>query len=287
MLDISVLIVSYNTRQYLRNCLSSFYGTAPRCSWEIVVIDNGSSDGSLSMLSKLFPEVRVINNSSNLGFAHANNQGLKVSRGEYLLLLNPDTISLNSVDRLVEFMDSNPKCGIVGGKVLNPDGSIQPTCRSFPSLTLLPFGRESPFTRLRPGNPWSRRFLCTDMGYEKINKVDAVGGVFMMLRRKLLDRIGGFDESYFLFVEDVDLCYRTRKSGWEICYVPYASVIHFGGRSTQSVKSRAVYHHYRGIYRFFLKHHSLRWHEKVVLYTELVVGFWIYLGYNCLKQLRR
>ena len=285
MLDVSVLVVSHNACRYLKNCLSSLYNRRSAHSWETLVIDNGSSDGSLEMLVRLFPEVKVIANSSNLGFARACNQGAAASRGRYLLLLNPDTVLLSSVDGLVEFMDSNPKCGIVGGSVLNADGTSQPTCRSFPSLTLLPFGRESPLTRLLPSNPWSRTFLCTEMGYEKVHMVDAVGGVFMMLRKELFDQIGGFDEEYFLFVEDIDLCYRARKAGWDVCYVHYASVIHFGGRSTRSVKTRAMYQHYRGMHKFFLKHYQLRWFKSVGLLTELFLGFWIYLVCTSLRQL--
>jgi GT2 family glycosyltransferase len=285
MLDVSVLVVNHNARPYLRNCLSSLYNRQSAHSWETLVIDNASSDGSVEMVSTLFPEVKVLANSSNLGFARACNQGAAASRGRYLLLLNPDTVLLSSVDGLVEFMDSNPKCGVVGGRVLNVDGTSQPTCRSFPSLSLLPFGRESPLTRLLPGNPWSRTFLCTEMGYKEAHMVDAVAGVFMMLRKQLYDQIDGFDEDYFLFVEDIDLCYRARKAGWEICYVPHASIIHFGGRSTRSAKTRAMYQHYRGIHKFFLKHRRLRWFESGVLLAELFLGFWIYLGCTFLRQL--
>lgn len=286
MLDVTILIVNYNACAYLRNCLSSLYEKGSRYSWETLVVDNGSTDGSLRML-RHFPQVRVIANAENRGFARANNQGIEASAGRYILLVNPDVVLLDPVDRLIDFMDGHPHCGIAGGRVLNPDQTIQHTCRSFPSLALLPFGRESPLTRIMPRNRWSRQFLCRDLKDGTETQVDAVGGVFMAIRRKLLDEIGGFDERFFLFVEDTDLCYTARKHDWQVYYAPFASVIHFGGRSTRSVRTRSVYHHYRGIYRFFEKHYALKWHERGLLLGEMAAGYWSYLAYSSMRQLRR
>ena len=286
MLDITFVIVSYNTCAYLRNCLSSLYSNPPARSWEVIVIDNGSSDGSISMVEALFPHVTMIANGRNIGYARANNQGAGVSRGRYLLFLNPDTVLLEPVDALVEFMDSHRDCGALGGKVLNPDGTPQSACRSFPSLRLLPFGRESPLTRLMPANRWSEKLLCKSMDFERLNLVDAVGGVFMMVRKEVFDQIGGFNEEYFLYVEDIDLCYRIKKSGWKIHYCPWSSVVHFGGRSTRSVGSRALKEHFRGMYRFFLTHYRLQPYERAILFGELFCGFWTYLLYQCVRRLR-
>jgi GT2 family glycosyltransferase len=237
------------------------------------------------MLSRRFPAVQVIDNRSNLGYARGNNQAVNHSTGRYVLFLNPDTILLNSLDPLIGFMDSHPECGIAGGKVLNPDGSTQPTCRSFPSLALLPFGRESPLTQFLPGNPWSKKFLCTGIGYDTLHTVDAVAGVFMIARRELFCEVGGFDEDYFLFVEDIDLCYRIGERGWKVYYVPDTSVIHFGGRSTWQVKPKAIYQHHRGMYKFFSKHRALAWHERTILIAGLFLGWWAQLSLASVKRL--
>ncbi len=269
---ISIVIVNYNTRQYLQSCLTSIYRTNPGVAFEIIVIDNNSSDTSVEMVKRNFPQVKLIINDRNSGFAVALNKGIKSAKGVYILILNPDTIvNEGAIDELVSFMNNHRDAGITGGRVLNPDRTLQLTCRSFPDLPLLFFGRESPLTSLFPDNRFSKKYLMRD-SYNKITEVDAVAGAFMIIRRELFHRCGGFDESFFLYVEDTDFCYRAKQFGYRVYYNPNASIIHYLGRSRAGKREGVILNHYRGMYKFFKKHYNIGLGKKLLLFLFSITG---------------
>ncbi len=257
MCDVSVVMVNYNTLGLLRDSLGSLYRKHPNVSFEVWVVDNGSGDGSGQMVRERFPQVNLIQNRTNLGFAKAANKAIRKSRGEYVLLLNPDTSVLpNAIEELVKFMDGHPEAGAAGAKLLYPDGTLQPTCRAFPRYSLLFFGRESLLTKLFPENRFSRRYLLRDLDYSRIQEVDFVAGAAMIVRRGILDEVGLFDEDFFLFAEDTDLCYRIKKKGWKVYFVPQALIVHHLGASMKREKGKAIVQHNKSFYRFLCKHYS-------------------------------
>lgn len=257
VLDLSVVIVNYDTKALLRECLYSLYGKDTALFFDVWVVDNASRDGSSGMVEEQFPRVNLIKNSVNVGFSKAANQAIRRSRGKYIFLLNPDASVLpNATEELVKFMDNNPDAGAAGARLLYPDGTLQPSCRAFPRYSLLLFGRESLLTRLFPENPFSRRYLRTDLEYERAQEVDFVAGAAMIVRRRVLEEVGLLDEGFFLFAEDTDLCYRIKEKGWKVYYVPRAVIVHRHGSSTRMNKDRAILEHHKSFYRFLCKHYS-------------------------------
>ena len=258
-MKLSIIIVNYNTKQYLRDTLTAIYDYAPDFEFEIIVVDNASRDGSWYMLKNEFPQVRTIKNTTNVGFARANNQAIPRAMGKLILFLNPDAVPKpGAIDKLVNFMDTTPYTGCVGGKLLNSDASLQLSCRSFPTYISVFFGRQSLFRKLFPGNPFSKGFLLTDLDYSKTQKVDWIIGACMLTHREILDRYGYFDEHFFLFVEDLDFCYRVKKSGLDIYYFPDAVFKHYHGISTRRYWLRSTIHHNLGMYKFFYKAYNMR-----------------------------
>ncbi len=257
---LSIVIVSYNTRDMLAACLASLDAS------EIVVIDNASTDESVRMMQKEYPHVRVIQNSENTGFARANNQGIGACRGEYILLLNPDTVvQPGALRRMIEFMNTCPQAGVVGPQLLNADGTLQPSGRNFPSLVsaiaeLLPVP-ERWRVRLRGG---------LNRDYNLVVQVDEVSGAAMCVRRTVFDQIGLLDADFFFLGEDIDLCWRCRKAGWQVYYLPAARVVHHsGGSRNQADAWRISLFAQRGYYRLFQKHRADS--EKAILKTVLLL----------------
>jgi len=213
MLDLSIIIVSYNTKDLLKQCLDSIYGKVQDISFEIFVVDNNSQDGSPKMVKNLFPKVKLIENKENKGFASANNLAIKKSKGRYVLLLNSDTIVLpGSLSRMKQFMDETPRAGATGCKLINPDGSLQS------------FGRG--LKRIRG---------------KGVREVDWVEAACFMVRQRVIDEIGLMDENFFFYSEDMDWCRRMRLAGWKIFCISRAKVIHYGRGSTEAYKSGYYY----------------------------------------------
>lgn len=209
------------------------------------------------MVRKGFPQVNLVENSSNLGFSRAANKGIRESTGRYVLLLNPDTRILpGSLEELVGFMDRHPETGIGGAKLLYPDGSLQLSCRRFPRYSFLLFGRESLLSRLFPKNRFSREYMLMDLDYDEVQEVDLVAGAAMMVRRSLLEEIGYLDEDFFLFAEDTDLCFRAKNSGWKVYFIPQARIVHYLGASVSKEKGKAMLEHHKSLYHFLCKHYS-------------------------------
>jgi hypothetical protein len=233
-MDVTVIIVNYNVRQFLENALVSVRRASQGLSVEILVVDNASTDGSVEMIREKFPEVHLIENPSNLGFAKANNMALRLAKGNYFLLLNPDTILQEDTLVVMKgFFEDHPDAGLAGCKILNPDGTFQLSCRrGFPTpwvaFTKI-FGLSSLFPRSRYFGRYNLTFLSPDETYT----VDAVSGSFMMFRRSVLEDVGVLDESFFMYGEDLDYCYRVQKAGMGVYYVHSTKIVHFKGESTQ------------------------------------------------------
>ena len=230
---LSIIIVSYNSLNYLKDCLDSIKKNEPAESFEIIVVDNASSDGTAQAIRKDYPYVKLIINDKNEGFAAANNKAIKSLSSEYILLINSDCrVYANSIDRLLEFADANNDTGIAGPRIINSDGSVQLSCRKFPSF--FDAGMHSILTNIAPNNPFSRRYKLAGLNRDKISKVDWVSGSCMLIRRAALKQTGLMDEKYFMYVEDTDLCYRMWKYGWKVYYFPESEILHHIGGSTKS-----------------------------------------------------
>lgn len=250
---LSVIVVAWNTRELLRMCLRTVYaqGLPPGCApLEVIVVDNASSDGSRDMVRGEFAAVRLVENPANLGFAAANNQGLRLASGRYQVLLNPDTeLHPGALGALAEFLDGYPEAGAAGALLLNPDGSLQTS--AYPMLGL---GKElwrmfhlDRALRLAsyPLEAWSE---------DGPRRVGVAQGACLALRREALDGVGLLDERYFMYTEEVDLCYRLAQAGWGVYWVPQARVLHFGGQSTRQVEAQMFLQLYESKVRFFRKH---------------------------------
>ena len=236
---ISVVIVSYNTRDILRQCLKALFAHSSGLEMEVVVVDNDSKDGSPAMVRQEFPQVTLVANVVNLGFAAANNQAFALARGEFILLLNPDAfVTEGAIARGVEFLRRTPRCGICGGRIVDQDGRVRPSARRFPNVLAKFFALSGLSSRF----PDSPLFNWRDFGgfaHDRGREVDWVPGTFTLLRRKMLDQIGFFDERFFMYYEETDLCLRARKAGWQVYFIPEAEVEHIGGASSQTRQDKA------------------------------------------------
>jgi GT2 family glycosyltransferase len=232
-MKLSVIILCWNDLKVIADCLRSIYANTHSIAFEVIVSDNGSTDGSIEFIRNNFPQVNVIENGRNLRFAKANNVGIRASRGEYLLILNPDTIiHEGTLDKMVSFADQHVEAGAFGCRVLNVDGTYQES--SWPYRTIR--GDLITALYLRPLAHLSRWFTSdTYVGWkgESVKSVDWVSGCCILARRELVEKIGGFDEQFFYYFEDMDLCQRIRKSGQEVLYFPGATITHLGGQSTK------------------------------------------------------
>jgi len=246
--DLSIVIVSWNTKEYILLCLTSIFEKGQGMGSEVILVDNGSRDGSGSEVKRAFPFVHVIQNEENLGFSKAVNQGLQKASGRYVLLLNPDTqVKNGAIRQLVSFMDECSDAGVAGAQLLNGDGSKQNSIANFPSLATELFNK-SLLRRLFP-----KKFPGKERNYPEPVEVDSVIGACMMVRRVALEQVGLLDEDYFLFLEETDWCYRMKRARWKVYYVPQAEVFHFQGRSAGKDRKRAKVEYYRSRYHFFKK----------------------------------
>lgn len=233
---ISVIIVSFNTVSLLRRCLSELFVHASGLPLEVFVVDNNSRDESAEMVRSEFPDVHLIANRENLGFAAANNQAWKRSSGEYVLLLNPDAfIKEGAIQNTVDFMVAHPECGICGGRLVNPDGVLDPSARKFPTA----LNKFFTLSGLRSRFPTSSVFSGHEFGgfdHQSVIEVDWVPGTFTMYRREMLDETGLFDDRFYIYFEETDLCKKAKKSGWKVYFLPSAEVVHVGGASSKTRK---------------------------------------------------
>lgn len=264
--DVAIILVSWNTRELLLACLESLQASIGTLTAEVVVVDNGSSDGSVEAIRTRFPEVKLIANGRNLGFAGANNQGMRASTGRYALLLNSDTIApLGSIERLVRFADARPRAGMVGGLLLNPDGTFQYSFADFPTLA----------SELLSASGLGERLIARSFpSYSPARshrscRVQVIPGACMLARRSAFEQVGLMDEGYFMYSEEPDWCLRMDRAGWETWYVPEAPIIHYGGQSTRQVRHEMLRALYRSKVRFFRVHYGTP--QAAILCAALVV----------------
>lgn len=255
---LTIQIVNWNAREPLRAALRSILVHPPQCSYEILVLDNASSDGSVQMLEKEFPEVKLIVSEQNLGFSKGHNLAARAAQGKYLFILNPDTEVLpHALDWLVAYAEQHPEIGIIGPKILNPDGSLQYSCRRFPNPAAALF-RNTPLGKLFPNNPYTRDYLMTDWDHNSIREVDWVSGAALFIRREVFEQLAGFDEQFFMYCEDTDLCYRAWQAGYKVVYYPEPKIKHAIGRSTDLVANKMIITFHKSMYLFYKKHYARR-----------------------------
>lgn len=255
MPDLSVIIVNWNVRDLLRRSLHSVLAPRRACGLEVIVVDNGSRDGSVEMVRTEFPQVHLIANPDNRGFPAANNQGLAVARGRYVLLLNPDTeVVGDALETLLAFADDHPDVGVVGPQLLNPDGTVQSSRRRFPTLATALL--ES--TWLQPYAPRRllARYYVLDRPDNEVQEVDWVTGAALMARREAVEEVGPLDEGFFMYSEELDWCRRFREAGWRVVYLPTARIVHHVGKSSEQVLPARHIHFQTSKVRYFRKHHG-------------------------------
>ena len=251
MVDISFIIVNWNTRDILMDCLNSIYETVKDIDVEIYVVDNNSTDGSQAAVKNGFPDVKLIENETNTGFGYANNQALRIMQGRFAVLLNSDAVlKENSVKRLLAFMTTTPRAGIAGVQLLNDDGSRQNSIDNFPSSETEIFNK-SILRLFFPG-----KYPSKNMSYKDPIEVDSVIGACMMVRKEAIGDVGVFDEDYFIFLEETDWCFRMNKKGWKVYHVPDAEVFHLSGHSKKRTPWRSQIEYYISLYKFFRKNRA-------------------------------
>ncbi|MCX5828801.1 MAG: glycosyltransferase family 2 protein [Deltaproteobacteria bacterium] len=268
MTDISFVIVNWNTRELLKNCLESVVRTVHDLVYEVIVVDNASDDGSVAMLQDLFPRVRIIANDENRGFGAANNQAFQTMQGRYAFLLNTDTVlTERAVRELFSFMEHHPEAGMSCGQLLNRDGSKQNSIAAFPTLFTL-LTNISLLEYLFPGKYPSKRYE-----HRQPVAVDSGVGACLMVRKEAMDAVGWFDERYFFFFEETDWAYRMRQAGWKVYHVPTAQIYHIQGQSIgPDIRSRIEF--YRSRYQFFKKWHSHLYYSliRMVIFGRLLIN---------------
>lgn len=253
--DVSVVIVNWNTRELLRECVASVYQTTRRARLEVFVVDNASSDGSAEMVQEEFPSCEVVQLPANVGFAKANNVAIRRAHGRFVCLINSDVIVQDGcIDRMLVHMDSQAGIGILGPRVLNPDGTLQPSCRGALSLwnatcRALAVDRAFPRARLLSG------LQMTYCDHATRREVDTLLGCFWMVRRDVFERVGLLDECFFMYAEDFDLCERVRRAGWTIVYFPDASAMHHGGGSSVGAPRRSYLAATQSSFLYWRKRH--------------------------------
>jgi GT2 family glycosyltransferase len=253
-MELSIVIVNWNTRELTAQCLDSLRDELAALGGqaEVVLVDNASTDGSLTHLRDRLPSLHLIPNPHNAGFAAANNQGIRRSTGRLILLLNSDTIvHPGALRALLDFMSAHPQAAAAGARLLNPDGSLQPSC--FPAPTLgREFWRLFHLDRLRPRSVYNMADWRTDQPRE----VDNILGACMLLRREIVEQVGGMEEGYFMYSEETDWCLRIRRAGGRVYWVPQAQITHLGGQSTRQAETQMFLALYRSKIMYFRKHHS-------------------------------
>ncbi|MBV5329105.1 MAG: glycosyltransferase family 2 protein [Chlorobium sp.] len=286
MNDVSIIIVNWNTIEILRGCLFSVYLQTHDVRYEVFVIDNASADSSAEMVKIEFPQVKLIENSENRGFAAANNQGMRIANGRYVLLLNPDTIILDgAIQKSVELADKRPDIGVLGCQVWLNEHEIQKTCFAFPTI----WGALLQETGLLRMLPHSRIFGSAYYGWwdrKSEMDVDVVSGMFMLVRQEAIQEVGLMDEDYFVYAEETDWCFRFHKAGWRCVFSPIAKIIHLdgGSKSTALIKNKMFVQMQKSMLIFHLKQHGWwAWIARKGLYIFSM--FFRYIIYSMMSLL--
>ena len=269
MLDVSITIISWNTKELLRNCLNSIYDTvSDGLSYEVIVIDNASADSSAEMVGEEFPQVGLVKNIENVGFARANNQAVEIAKGEYILLLNSDAIILErALNKMISFMNEHLDVAVVGCRLLNEDRSPQPSFGYFPTLWTI----STQMFFLDRIFPKVKTLIVKNPSLYSSQEVDWVTGACFILRREALGDMQPFDPNYFMYLEEVDLCYRIKQKNFKIFYLSEAEIIHLGGASIGR-RAKAIAYTYENLFYFFKKHYSSGKVRllKFIIYLEVI-----------------
>lgn len=283
-MKLSIIIVNWNTEDLLRQLLTMVYRYVMGFDYEVIVVDNHSVDGSVAMLKKEFPQVRLIANDDNLGFAKANNQGMVVASGGYLMLLNSDIIlNDNSIGTLVNFLDTHLDVTMVGPRLLNKDGTFQHACRRNLPNPINSFFHVFGFTKIFKHSKLISDYKRQHDDPNATGPTEAISGAAMMFRREFYESCGGLDENFFFYGEDIDFCKRVHDSGGKIVYVSDAKIIHLGGESTKKRRRSALSNFYDAMWRYYRKHfycqHNLVLNSLVWVGIKLRLGIAIVINY--------
>jgi GT2 family glycosyltransferase len=282
LVDLSIVIVSWNVSALLQACLASIDAGRGELALETIVVDAGSTDGSPDIVSTIFPWVKLIARPDNVGFPKGNNIGLAQSNGRYLLLLNPDTeVVGQALSTMVDYLEANPGVGVVGGQLLNPDGTVQSSRRRFPTIATAFF--ES--TWLQPVAPKKilRHYYAEDVADDETADVDWVKGACLMTRRTILEQVGPLDVDYFMYSEELDWCKRIKMTGWRVVYLPEAKIIHHEGKSSEQAVTARHINFQRAKLRYFRKYHGMM--ITVALRIFLLKNYLWQLGLEAFKGL--
>ncbi len=296
---LAIVIVSYNVRDLLRDCLQSIDRNNLGDSCVIYVVDNASTDGSVDMVRAEFPHVRVIEQAQNSGYPAANNVGLRAAglgpdaegpTPSYALLLNPDTVlPADALQQVMAFMADHPQAGAVGAKLVRQDGSLDKACRrSFPSPENS-FYRLSGLSRLFPRHPRFGRYNMDYLDPDQMTECDSLAGSFMLMRGPMLRDVGLLDERFFMYGEDIDLCYRIKERGWKIYYYPAVTVLHYKGASSRQRSAQSIRHFYRAMRLFHDKHYRARTFFLLNWLIDIGITIlgWVALARNALRPAER
>lgn len=272
-MDLSIIIVSYNTRELLKQTIESIIATVGTLAYEIIVVDNASRDGSAEMIRMEYPGVRLLMNDRNVGFSKANNLGIRQSSGSYVLLLNSDTVVKNNcLSECIRHMGEHPEIGALGPRILLTDGTLDRACkRGFPT----PEASLYYFLKLDKKHPMSPKYGKYNMTYLselERNEVDSLVGAFMMVRRSVIDEVGMLDEDFFMYGEDIDWCYRIKAAGYQNIYFPKAEIIHYKGASSRKKRIKTLYEFHRAMLLFYKKHYIREYNIAVTALVYAGIG---------------
>jgi GT2 family glycosyltransferase len=288
-LDLTIIIVNYNTRELTLNALRSVFQSVTSCRFEVILVDNASKDDSTEYIKLKFPQVILVLNDSNVGFAKANNQAMHIAKGRYVLLLNSDTlIQPDTLDTMLQFMDKHLEVGAAGCKLVLQDGTLDKACkRGFPTPSAsfyYAFGISKLFPVIPRFNQYQLGYMDPDDAYP----VDCLVGAFMFVRRSTIDEVGMMDEEFFMYGEDIDWCYRIKQTGWVNYYYPKTQILHLKGASSQRKPVKIVYEFHRAMWLFHRKHYQERYSFIVngLVYGGIGVKLALALLKNQIKRMR-
>jgi len=283
-MELSVIIVSYNVRYFLEQCLHTVRKASENLECEIIVVDNNSSDASCSMIRSLFKDVRLISNNENIGFAAACNQGIRIARGRYVLLLNPDTmVEEKAFKKCINFMDNNPDAGALGVKMIDGKGRFLPESKRGMPKPGSSFFRIYGLSRLFPRSTLFNHYHFVHLDNSKTGRIEVISGAYMFLRKEALDKTGFLDEEYFMYGEDIDLSFRLINAGYNNYYFPETMIVHFKGESTNKEDLKYVFHFYRAMLIFIRKYYADS--NRVFLTFYIKLGIFLKASLSVIKRL--
>jgi len=264
--ELTIIVVNYNCRLIVQNCIYSILQNVKNIQYEVIVVDNNSNDNSLILIEKNFKDCILIRNDKNNGFAKAVNQGFKIAKGEILLILNPDVKILPaSIEKAIHFLEDNPNVAILLPKLLNPDGSLQYSCRTFYDLPTILL-RRTFLKKIFPNHSKIKEHLMLNYDHEKPREVDWGLGACMFIRKNAIEDVNLMDERFFLYFEDVDLCWRMKEKGWKVIYFPKSVMIHAHLRhSAKGLFNRAKWEHFVSFLKFCIKHGRLKPQKRILI----------------------